>query len=291
MSFFDMLNPLWISAIAALLGVIITTTNLTINVAKQSQAGMLNATKNVASQNIRLTLLLIMLSFILIPLAWFLSGHYHTSRLISLRVEPVLAKGGMYQDFSFGKATTYNYPLHYIWADPIKGGSIYALVQKNKTVEESLLHVEFNNPKGSFPANVAIFPMNTKPISKDIDHNNLFLSVRVSDDNSCDSSLKKIALAFRVVDRGLTHWEYANRNKEYRVEKILSTDWKEITIPLNNNEDWRVFDSDGNVRYHSSKPDFSIIEKVVVELGGIGIPGRPDAGCGSIDIKEIRFSK
>ena len=165
--------------------------------------------------------------------------------------------------------------------------------------QENSLRISFQNQceEGS---NIAIRLIDNKPHCKAEEHNFLTFEARLTEDSN-----ENVLLAFRVVNGWLQHWHYAKQSDTYTTYLLKKTDnWQFIALDLNNSNNWRLFEGDGNYIYGDEQVDFSIISSIIFEFGSLEklesdrYPKstflertRPGKGQGVIEIKNIKLSR
>lgn len=266
---------------------------------KEEERHILNKKKKEIYKKYRIILTFIIIVFVISSISIIYNTQLLYENLYKIRLkdrdadEPI--EGNIFQDFKEHSDINDNNPVYYLWSDVTANNSIQAnvLSEDKEQIEQRFLRITFFN-RGGFPSNIAISPLGKIPIKKPYQYNKLILDARlaVADKHlveNCDNQLSTVSLAFRVVDRKMTHWEYADKTKEYVQKKIKFTNWSTIELNLAKLNSWNIFDADGNIRYAREHPDFSVIYSIVIELGS-DASGRPGNGCGVVDIRNLRFS-
>jgi hypothetical protein len=191
------------------------------------------------------------------------------------------------QDFNIsriGRGGNIN-AVQYLWADTFVGNTINAEIIKRKPPN---LRVRFDN-KGGWGCNIAIRSQAECVCRNRKGYRYLCFDARIPLKESKDF-LKEVAVAIRVVNGRLQHWEYACHPGQYIVFSVHDPDWQCIKIDLTG-DDWHLFASDGNTCLSSSRPDFKAISTVILKFGALpDAPGELSPGKGIIDIRELRLT-
>lgn len=206
----------------------------------------------------------------------------------------------IFQDFAPRNQESNNVNVvSWLWADAFRGASIKAVVVNSTDNTEdkypNYLRVTFDNRNEGFPPNVAIRSKREKGLLVAPNFNSLELKLRIpksQEDLDQENHIDKLIIAFRVVDRYLTHWDYQHPPGHYIITEVESDkDWVKYYIDISpkSMKKWSIFKADGNYTYPKQSPDFSIITSVVIVVGGEG-ENKPYGGYGTVDIADIRLT-
>ncbi|MDJ0677698.1 MAG: hypothetical protein QNJ36_20325 [Calothrix sp. MO_167.B42] len=205
----------------------------------------------------------------------------------------------LFQNFHIDRSGKNVSAVSFLWADTYSHCTINASIQQFLIEGETLyfLQVYFDNKEGSYGCNLSIVPQdalavdNTSPKRK-----YLLFDARIPKEASQDKgNLSEVAVAIRVVNGYMQHWEYARSSREYIQLPVSGEVWRTLHIDLEDKDQWALFDSDGNTSFKvcgsEEDPNFDIISFVIFKFGKTNLtPGEPQGGKGIIDIKNIRLS-
>lgn len=200
-----------------------------------------------------------------------------------------------FQDFNVDRLRGNNKnAVSYLWADTYRGNEINAFIIKREG-EIPFLRIKFNSKENSLGCNLAIRPQDEQPLDNRPPNKKKYLvfQAKIHQENETqeNENFKDIALAFRIVNGYMQHWEYAGRNKEYRQIHVNSNKWKTFYLDLGDSNKWSLFDADGNQIKGPKDANFDVIASVVIKVGSYtGAAEEPGAGEGIIDIRELKLS-
>lgn len=190
--------------------------------------------------------------------------------------------------------------LYYMWADNLFGNKINAHIEQVPRENYNFLRVYFEFNENSWGCNIGVRPRNDIAVANDPFKPYLLFDARIPEESITENdNLQPISISIRVVDRYITHWEYARMPKImdyvkypkiYHQFKVNSLTWQTYSISLIS-DDWLLFHMDGNHYFGNDRPDFTVIPVVVFEFGLFGEGYcRPREGIGSVDIRNITLS-
>ena len=198
-----------------------------------------------------------------------------------------------FQDFNVDYNSANVNAVSFLWADTLRGNEINASIIKSES-ELPFLRIKFDSKKDSYGCNLAIRPQNEQPLDNRLpNQKNYFLfDARIPEENETekDENLKKIVLAFRVINGYMQHWEYANHPREYIQIPVEGNIWQTFALSLNDLDKWSLFDSDGNTIKGPKEPNFDVISSIILKVGRDTKKGEPGDGKGIIDIRRIKLS-
>ena len=206
-------------------------------------------------------------------------------------------EGGTYQDW--GRRGN-NQPIAFLWAEA-NGSSIKAEVlprredteslpatAEEKGEERSYLRLWFENAgDGEYPSNVGIHPQNLRAVLTE-GKRYLCFRARLAD----ESGGAPIGIAVRLGDAQFRQWVYQGHWDDYLLEDIQKRmpDWQDYCVDLTGGpRRWKPF-----AFYQSlgmTIPDFSVVTRVVFEVGQRRGRRRPSSGRGVLDITDIVLSE
>jgi hypothetical protein len=201
-----------------------------------------------------------------------------------------------------------------LWADP-QGGrdapheppcAIVAQFRTDRNAPQKrppkyFLRVQFTQQAGTRPCNVTVRPIGRRLLRKSPDgFEKLSFKVRIPSDRD-QPDAERVYVAMRIIDCRQTHWKFCDDGiyhwHECAASKFRS--WRPLTYNLKDPDSspvlagrsrrahWKVFDSDGNWRYHDEKPDFTSILAVVIEVAASQNENPDHSGRGMIDFKDF----
>jgi hypothetical protein len=187
--------------------------------------------------------------------------------------------------------------VQFLWADATAGNHIYA----NVDTRDHFLQISFNN-YSSAGSNIAIRLKSEKAHLKSQKMRYITFDIRIPEGN------EKIAICCRIVNGWLQHWHYSNKEDCFRTavlgkycttfdNKTKLSEWKPLSIDLEEPSNWHIFKSDGNYLYGPEEVDFGIITSFIIEVGVVdecsasSLFPRPGKGQGTFHIKHIRFTE
>jgi len=187
-------------------------------------------------------------------------------------------------------------PIQHLWADAYHHGSIMARVIHDANDRQTYyLRVEFANGTkdeeqwAGFRSNVAIRAQNEMALRRSPEYRWLTFFVRYPKSDST-SPFRRVEITVRVIDARFTHWEYRGVPDLYYSFLVNEPDkWIPCDLDLEGGLNaWKLFDADGNWKYATTKPDFSMLVSVILEFSTLGGgPGSEDRGV--VDIADLHL--
>jgi len=192
----------------------------------------------------------------------------------------------VFQDFEIKRPGGNINAVHYLWADTYTASSINASVNSR----DRFLRISFNNMHGSYPCNIAIRPKAEQALANTSQKPYLTFEARIPEEASQNERLlDKVSVVIRIGNGWFQYWVHADKPGECIQLLVEDSEWQRFSLDLRSTH-WHLFPSDGNVHYGPKNADFEIISSVVFEFGSYNVPGRPGAGEGMVDIRQIRLA-
>ena len=201
-------------------------------------------------------------------------------------LDKVTRNDNNFQDFKITRPGGNINAVHYLWADTYKASTINAHIDN----DDHFLRIEFNNKPGSYASNLAIRPYAEQALQNTHTKAYLTFEARIPPKYSKPSMSDSVAVGVRVVNGWNQHWEYSDKPGEYIQFPIKDSKWKKFQVDLSSSH-WNRFQGDGNRFSGPANAEFKIISAVVFEVGSHNVPGRPGAGSGVLDIREIKIEE
>lgn len=188
--------------------------------------------------------------------------------------------------------TRTNQPLGHVWFD-LRSESLSLHQPPCRSAGAQLLECRFSGGKSSMASNFSLHPENHTPRSLTVRQQAIGFSARIE----ANPERSPLSLAVRLFDRKGREWMlgsnkiYAQQNEPHLFELDGRRGWTQCIINLTPYptalHTWYLFRTTSADRAPNLRPDWSVLARIVLEIGRVADIGHPSAGNGTILITPI----